>query len=149
MPATWNRLERKRKIILSLSAFLVAVAAIVWSVYWHDQWRMWKQANETILAYPLASAEAVKAREHLAKEWTAAPADMLPAVQKLADMHNIQLVSFYALNQDKGQYEIKLTSTYGNYIQFLNRLEQEIPFVSVSIVQMEYNGQGIDITMRI
>lgn len=139
---------KKYKNILLFILLAVLLLASIRCMYWYRQWQAWKTVNDRIFSYEVSSTK-WKDREEVIGKWQGADREVLDIIQREADACGLRVLSFYASPQEKSQYNVELSGSYGNYIYFFNQLEREGPFLTVSLVRMERQDDGIAAVIKI
>lgn len=139
-----RRYRRAAWLVLLPGLLLTAVCCAYW--YWQRQ--EWKQVNDQICSFSLAQRNLTE-REQILQRWRRTDGDVLDIVQQQADRHGLQVVSFYASPQEKGRYEIELYGSYSSCIHFFNAVEQQNPWLFVSLVRMEGQHDHVSAVIHI
>lgn len=147
----WLLHHKQYKRIACLMVLAVLLGMPLCCIYWYGQWQDWKSVNDQICSYDtdILFQDHLKEREQTLKQWQHAGKDNLDIVQHQASIYGLQIISFYASPQEKGEYEIEMTGSYGSYIYFFNALEQSHPWICISLVQMEKQDDHISAIIKI
>lgn len=131
MKKRWSHLFPHHKKEISVILGVVLLLGIGRCIYAYLQWSEWKHANETVQAYTILPVHAMR------NTWEATASDTIDMVQQRSKVYGLQILSFQAMQREGRQYIVELQGNYENYIQFLNKIEEVMPFAAVDIIHME------------
>lgn len=139
----WRLLFQHHKKAVCLGLGAAVVIGTGWCVYEYTQWGIWKNARATVQAY--ARMPDGKTRNM----WEFPRLETMRIVQQQSEAYGIQIVSFQAMQREKQQYLLELQGNYESYIQFIDALEELMPFHEIEILQMERNENQIVCKIRV